>query len=97
MEWVLKLLAENARFYQTDFWFFLLSLALFGIVGFGGKKVLVYVLFYGNKKKAEKYDHQMHGLQGFSRFFFWLAIVANAPFAVLTLGYTVWEWLSRHS
>ena len=92
-----KFLAGNADFYISNFWFFLLSLFLFWSMGYAGKWLPTYILFYGNQKRAAAYEAQISGLQGFCRFFFWLALIVNGPLAALAVGYKGWEILSRHS
>ncbi len=94
MALILKFLTENARFYHEDFWFLLLSLSVFAIMGFGGEKLPLYLFFFGNRKNAEKQTHQIYSFQGLCRFFFWLILIANAPFAILAVGYSVWKIFS---
>jgi hypothetical protein len=95
MEYIQKFLAELADFYVTQGWFQLTGLALFGVLGFGGERLPIYLFFYGDKEKARKYDHQIYGFQGFCCFFFWVVVIVNGPLAVLGVGYKIWEVLSR--
>jgi hypothetical protein len=52
-----------------------MGLAFFGLMGFGPKAMLRFLLFWGNRKKADAAMDRLDGFQGAVRFFFWIGLV----------------------
>ncbi|MDC7685231.1 hypothetical protein PQU92_18260 [Asticcacaulis sp. BYS171W] len=77
-------MTDIVEFARQSWPFMLTGTVVFGILSFC-PSALLRVLFALNRSKATQLDGQLHGFQGYCRFFYWIAAVQFAAGTLLLL------------